>query len=133
MHDESSVGMLKAKFDGLIETEAWDGDDVVRIDYCSVQVVAIWFLATGESQRDVAFNFLAGRSPVSSIVSEVTAAFWCVLEPMRLQHPKTADQWMMKAFSATKKMPSVCCIALLRCMNLPQLLKEGFKVVVRIL
>ncbi|KAH7968324.1 hypothetical protein HPB52_007859 [Rhipicephalus sanguineus] len=47
------------------------------------------FLATGETQRDVAFNFLAGRSTVSSIVAEVTQALWLVL-----QHPSTADKWM---------------------------------------
>ncbi|KAH7987852.1 hypothetical protein HPB52_024777 [Rhipicephalus sanguineus] len=41
-------------------------------------------LATGETQRDVAFNFLAGRSTVSSIVAEVTQALWLVLEPLYL-------------------------------------------------
>ncbi|KAH7961710.1 hypothetical protein HPB52_011561 [Rhipicephalus sanguineus] len=56
--------------------------------------MTIRFLATGETQRDVAFNFLAGRSTVSSVVAEVTQALWLVLEPLYLQHPSTADEWM---------------------------------------
>ncbi|KAL3171909.1 hypothetical protein MRX96_013489 [Rhipicephalus microplus] len=56
--------------------------------------MTIRFLATGETQRDVAFNFLAGRSTVSSIVSGVSEAFWLVLQPLYLQHPSTTDEWM---------------------------------------
>ncbi|KAL3189760.1 hypothetical protein MRX96_020789 [Rhipicephalus microplus] len=52
------------------------------------------FLATSETQRDVAFNFLVGRSTVSSIVSEVSEALWLVLQPLYLQHPSTTDEWM---------------------------------------
>ncbi|KAL3224737.1 hypothetical protein MRX96_049420 [Rhipicephalus microplus] len=44
--------------------------------------------------RDVAFNFLAGRSTVSSIVSKVSEALWLVLQPLYLQHPSTTDEWM---------------------------------------
>ncbi|KAL3186063.1 hypothetical protein MRX96_028192 [Rhipicephalus microplus] len=52
------------------------------------------FLATGETQRDVAFNFLAGRSTISSILSEVSEALWLVLPPLYLRHPSTTDEWM---------------------------------------
>ncbi|KAH7939841.1 hypothetical protein HPB52_018077 [Rhipicephalus sanguineus] len=45
--DESSVDKLKAKLDGLIETEAWDCDDIVTTDYNSVEVVdAILYYVT---------------------------------------------------------------------------------------
>ncbi|KAL3198608.1 hypothetical protein MRX96_014423 [Rhipicephalus microplus] len=54
----------------------------------------IRFLATGETQRNVAFNFLAGRSTVSSILSEVSEALWLVLRPLYLRHPSTTDEWM---------------------------------------
>ncbi|KAL3208313.1 hypothetical protein MRX96_039202 [Rhipicephalus microplus] len=56
--------------------------------------MTIRFLATGETQRDVAFNFLAGRSTVSSILSEVSEALWLVLQPPYLRHPSITDEWM---------------------------------------
>ncbi|XP_075737160.1 uncharacterized protein LOC142776754 [Rhipicephalus microplus] len=54
--------------------------------------MTIRFLATGETQRNVAFSFLAGRSSVSSIVSEVSEALWLVLESLYLQHLSTTDE-----------------------------------------
>ncbi|KAH7939306.1 hypothetical protein HPB52_010528 [Rhipicephalus sanguineus] len=53
--DESSVDMLKAKLDGLSETEAWDCDDIVTTDYNSVEVVdAILYYAWAQSVRNTA-------------------------------------------------------------------------------
>ncbi|XP_049275501.1 uncharacterized protein LOC125759998 [Rhipicephalus sanguineus] len=39
-------------------------------------------------------GLLAGRSTVSPRVAEVTQALRLVLEPLYLQHPSTADEWM---------------------------------------
>ncbi|KAH7939225.1 hypothetical protein HPB52_008941 [Rhipicephalus sanguineus] len=50
--DESSVAMLKAEPDGLIETEAWDCNDIVTTGYNSVEVVdAILYYVTGFVSR----------------------------------------------------------------------------------
>ncbi|KAH6948621.1 hypothetical protein HPB50_025400 [Hyalomma asiaticum] len=50
--DESSLDMLKAKLDWLIETEAWDCDDIVTTDCSSVEVVdAILYYVTGFVSR----------------------------------------------------------------------------------
>ncbi|XP_075736135.1 uncharacterized protein LOC142776402 [Rhipicephalus microplus] len=62
--------------------------------------MTITFLVTGKTQRDVAFNFPAGRSTVSSILSEVSGALWLVLQPLYLRHPSTTDEWM-KAWQAS--------------------------------
>ncbi|XP_049517596.1 uncharacterized protein LOC119440412 [Dermacentor silvarum] len=59
--------------------------------------MTIRFLATGETQRDMSFNFLVGRSTTCAIVSEVCDALWTVLKPLYLQHPQGADEWLKVA------------------------------------
>ncbi|KAH6930073.1 hypothetical protein HPB50_008776 [Hyalomma asiaticum] len=50
--DESRLDMLKAEHDGLIETEAWDFDDIVTTDCSNVEVVdAILYYVTGFLSR----------------------------------------------------------------------------------
>ncbi|KAH7986066.1 hypothetical protein HPB49_026133 [Dermacentor silvarum] len=50
--DGSNIDMLKAKLDGLIETEEWDCDDIVRHDSSSADVVdAILYYVTGFVSR----------------------------------------------------------------------------------
>ncbi|XP_072144124.1 uncharacterized protein [Dermacentor andersoni] len=56
--------------------------------------MTVGFLATGETQRDMSFNFLVARSTTCGIVSAVSDALWSVLKSLYLQHPQGADEWL---------------------------------------
>ncbi|KAH7964698.1 hypothetical protein HPB49_000720 [Dermacentor silvarum] len=55
------------------------------------------FLATGQTLREVSFNFLVGRSTACCVVSTVCQALWNVLRPLYITHPRAADDWLKVA------------------------------------
>ncbi|KAH7966183.1 hypothetical protein HPB49_014195 [Dermacentor silvarum] len=55
------------------------------------------FLATGQTLREVSFNFLVGRSTACCVVSTVCQAPWNVLRPLYITHPRAADDWLKVA------------------------------------
>ena len=51
------------------------------------------YLATGNSQVSLSFNFRIGRSTVSNILNETCSAIWQVLGREYVKAPTTEDNW----------------------------------------
>ena len=51
------------------------------------------FLATGNSQVSLSFNFRIGRSTVSGIIRETCSALWTVLQPEYVKAPSSEEDW----------------------------------------
>jgi len=51
------------------------------------------FLASGDSQVSLAFQFRVGDKSVSRIVSETSLAIWKVLQPIYVSPPTKASEW----------------------------------------
>ena len=56
-------------------------------------VVTLRYLATGNSQVSLSFNFRLGRSTVCNIVRETSQAIWTALQPIYIQAPTTVSDW----------------------------------------
>ena len=56
--------------------------------------ITIRFLATGNSQASMSFNFRVGRSTICEIVKETSEAIWSVLQPLYVKHPTTDEEWI---------------------------------------
>ena len=56
-------------------------------------VVTLRYLATGNSQTSLAFDFRMGISTVCSIVKETSDAIWQALQPLFVQVPSNALEW----------------------------------------
>ncbi len=55
--------------------------------------VALRYLATGESQASLSFNYRIGRSTVCDILNEVPKKIWDVLSPISMVLPKAENEW----------------------------------------
>ena len=55
--------------------------------------VALRYLATGESQKSLSFNYRIGHSTVTSILKEVPQKIFEVLGPLSLQLPQNEERW----------------------------------------
>ena len=55
--------------------------------------VTLRYLATGESQASLSFNFRIGRSTFSEILNEVPQQIWNVISPISMAAPKTHSEW----------------------------------------
>ena len=55
--------------------------------------VTLRFLATGNSQISLSFNFRIGRATVSHIVHETCQLLWNVLLNEFLKFPTTEEEW----------------------------------------
>ena len=51
------------------------------------------YLATGESQASLSFNFRIGRSTVCEILNEVPKEIWNAISPKSMAVPKTHSEW----------------------------------------
>ncbi|KAH7693985.1 nuclease HARBI1-like protein [Aphelenchoides avenae] len=82
----------------------------VREPVCPEQrlVVALRYLATGNSFTSIAFSFFLGESTVRAIVHETCEAIRDVLAPMYLRTPTTQAEWKAVAdeFYAKWQMPN---------------------------
>ena len=56
--------------------------------------VALRYLATGESQASLSFNFRIGRSTVCHILDEVPNKIWAALSPTAVAFPSSTDEWV---------------------------------------
>ncbi|KAK8761309.1 hypothetical protein V5799_027425 [Amblyomma americanum] len=70
-----------------------------------MSVVLYRFLATGQTLRELSFNFLVGRSTACSLVATVCQALWDVLKPLYLRHPQAADEWIKVAADFEERFP----------------------------
>ena len=52
------------------------------------------YLATGDSQQTIAFNFRVGRSTVCKIIAETLQALYEVLEPVYMKPPASHIEWL---------------------------------------
>ena len=55
--------------------------------------LTIRFLATGNSQASLSFNYRLGRSTVCTIVRETCSVIWKVLSPVFVRLPSSEDEW----------------------------------------
>ena len=55
--------------------------------------VALRYLATGESQASLSFNYRIGRSTVCQILDEVPEKIWEALSPLSVAQPNTPEKW----------------------------------------
>ena len=55
--------------------------------------VAVRYLATGESQASLSYNYRIGRSTVSDILNEVPEKICCALSPIAVAAPRSQDDW----------------------------------------
>ena len=55
--------------------------------------VALRYLATGESQASLSFNFRIGRSTVCQILNEVPEKIWGALSPISVAFPGSPEEW----------------------------------------
>ena len=55
--------------------------------------VTIRYLATGNSQVSLSFNFRMGRSTVCMIVRETCKALWEILQPLYVRVPSSHQEW----------------------------------------
>ena len=55
--------------------------------------VTIRYLATGNSQVSLSFNFRMGRSTVCTIVRETCKALWETLQPLYVRVPSSHQEW----------------------------------------
>ena len=55
--------------------------------------VTLRYLATGESQASLSFNFRIGRSTVCEILNKVPKQIWNVISPISMAVPKTHSKW----------------------------------------
>ena len=56
-------------------------------------VIALRYLATGDSQQSQAFTFRVGRSTVCKIISETCDGIWDALQEQYLKAPESEDDW----------------------------------------
>ena len=56
--------------------------------------VALRYLATGESQASLSFNYRLGRSTVCKILDEVLNKIWVTLSPIAVACPSSPDEWI---------------------------------------
>ena len=56
--------------------------------------VALRYLATGESQASLSFNYRLGRSTVCKILDEVLNKIWVTLSPIAVAFPSSPDEWI---------------------------------------
>ena len=57
-------------------------------------VVTLHFLACGEDQQTLSFNFRIGKSTVSMIIAEITEAIYSSLRDEYLKVPCTFQVWL---------------------------------------
>ena len=55
--------------------------------------VPVRYLATGESQASLSYNYRIGRSTVCGILNEVPEKIWCALSPIAVAAPRSQDDW----------------------------------------
>ena len=55
--------------------------------------VTLRYLASGESQTSLAFNFRIGRSTICTILQETCTAIWQALQPSWVRVPSNASEW----------------------------------------
>ncbi len=55
--------------------------------------VTLRYLATGESQASLSYNFRIGRSTVCEILDDVAEKIWAILSPISVTVPKNEDAW----------------------------------------
>ena len=55
--------------------------------------VALRYLATGESQASLSYNYRIGRSTVCDILDEVPEKIWEALSPVAVRVPKSCEEW----------------------------------------
>lgn len=92
--------MTKATFDLLLSLV---GPVLRRRGYCSCLrpeitpaerlALTLRYLATGNSQVSLSFNFRIGRSTVSNILHGTCSAIWQVLGREYVKAPSTQDDW----------------------------------------
>jgi len=70
------------------------------------------YLATGDSQRSIAYNFVVGRASVCEIVREVCQALWATLAHEYVCMPESVEQWLALAQEFEEKwdLPNVCAL-----------------------
>ena len=55
--------------------------------------VTLRYLATGESQASLSYNFRIGRSTVCEILDDFAEKIWAILSPISVTLPKNEDAW----------------------------------------
>ena len=55
--------------------------------------VALRYLAAGETQASLSYNFRIGRSTVCQILKEVPEKIWEILSPIAVKVPEREDEW----------------------------------------
>ena len=76
---------------------------------CERLALTLRFLATGESQISLSFQFKIGRSTVSKILAETSRAIYSVLSEKYMRAPSTSEEWKAIASDFEEKwnMPHV--------------------------
>lgn len=57
-------------------------------------VIALRFLATGETFRSLAYRFRVGRQTVHNVVRETCKTIYDTLAPSYLRMPQTQEEWL---------------------------------------
>ena len=55
--------------------------------------VALRYLATGESQASLSYNYRIGRSTLCDILNEVPEKIWSALSPVAVKVPSSSEEW----------------------------------------
>ena len=78
-------------------------------------VIALRYLATGDSQQSQAFTFRVGRSTVCKIISETCDGIWDALQEQYLKAPESEDDW--RKIAEDSKMSGIFQTALVHWME----------------
>ena len=106
--------MSPDRFDHLLELvtpliEKKDTRFRKAIPACERLALTLRFLATGESQISLSFQFKLGRATVSKILAETSTAIYKVLSEKYMRVPSTLEEWKAIAdgFESIWNMPHV--------------------------
>ena len=90
---KSTFDHLLAKVGPFLSRRPYMSDRRPNISPGERLALTIRYLATGNSQTSLSFNFRIGRSTVSNIVKETCSAIWDVLVKDYVKAPSTAEDW----------------------------------------
>ncbi|XP_011407736.1 PREDICTED: uncharacterized protein LOC105314968 [Amphimedon queenslandica] len=95
------IRMSKERFDHLlnkikplIDRHHYDSSSLPKVSPAEKLAVTLGYLATGDSQVSISFNFRLGRSTVCLILNDTCNAIWDALNSIYLNAPSTEEKWI---------------------------------------
>lgn len=83
---------LRGKVGPLLLRRNYSSEVRASINPAERLAFTLRYLATGNSQVSLSFNYRIGRSTVCGIVRETSRAIWDALRPMYVKAPATEDE-----------------------------------------